>query len=102
MNLVLLCHLTTNIDSHRAERDQSGFPIKPAATVAADRGKGQGIKTMMIRIHVWRLGIVSSNSICSSLTGYNLLHLSQMYQILFFFFFCWSVCTEDMFHTLHL
>lgn len=44
MNLVLLCHLTTVIDSHKAEQDQSGFPIKLAAAVTADRGRVQGIK----------------------------------------------------------
>lgn len=68
-------------------RIRAGFPIKPAATVTADRGKGQGIKRTIIRIHVWRLGIVSSNNICSKLTGYNLLHLSEMYQIFSFLFF---------------
>lgn len=67
MNVAPLCHLTRVIDSHRAERDQSRFPIKSAATVTADRRRGQGIKSTTIRIHVWWLGIVSFNDICSYL-----------------------------------
>lgn len=100
MNLVLLCHLTTAIDSHKATQYQSGFPIKSAAAVSGDRGRGQGtIGGYTYSIHVWQLGIASANSICSNLTGCNLLHLSQLYQILFSI---WAVFKEDSVHTHNL
>lgn len=70
--------------------------------MTADRTRGQGIKSTII--HVWWLGIVSYNNICSYLISARATCCFILHKRIrsFFFFLSWSVSKEDVFHALHL